>query len=65
MALEKDQDFFKNFSHFGNQNDGKFGASKVRVIMEECWRLRRLDPGSGEIDWRAAMHSLEFHILLV
>jgi len=65
MAVEADRDFFRDISIFGNPDDGKFGASKVRVIMEECWRLQRADPSSGEIDWRVAMQSLGFQILLV
>jgi hypothetical protein len=65
MAVEEDQNFFKEFSLFGNPNDEKFGASKARVVMEECWRLRKLDPDSGKVDWRAAMDGLGFEILLV
>ena len=65
MALESDHDFFREFSLFGNPNDGKFGASKARVIMEECWRLRKLDSDSGKADWRAAMDHVGFRILLV
>jgi len=65
MATEGDQDFFREFSRFGNPTDGKFGASKARVIMEECWRLRQVDHSSGEADWKIAMQSLGFQILLV
>jgi hypothetical protein len=65
MAVEEDQNFFKELSLFGNPNDGKFGASKARAVMEECWRLPKSDPDSGKADWRAAMDSLGFEILLV
>lgn len=65
MAGERDQDFFRNLSLVGNPDDGKFGASKARVIMEECWKLRQVDSGSEGADWRDAMQSLKFRILLV
>jgi len=64
MALERDEEFFREFALSGDPSDSNFGASKARMIFEECWRLRGADPESGEIDWRVAMDSLNFDILL-
>ncbi|KAH8674806.1 fungal-specific transcription factor domain-containing protein [Tricladium varicosporioides] len=65
MASGHDQDFFQKLARSANPSDSMMGAAKARIIMEECWRLRKLDPGSGNVDWRTAMESLDFKILLV
>jgi C6 transcription factor Pro1 len=64
MSLERDEDFFREIARSADPTDSNFGASKARIIFEECWRLRKLDPDSGKVDWRTAMNSLDFNILL-
>ncbi|KAH8805306.1 fungal-specific transcription factor domain-containing protein [Xylogone sp. PMI_703] len=65
MATEQDQETFEKFTRFCNPVHAVFGIVKATVIIEECWRLRKLDPGSGAVDWRTAMKSLKLHVLLV
>lgn len=65
MATDDNQNFFLKLARSANPSDSTMGAAKARIIMEECWRLRKLDPDSGNVDWRTAMESLDFKILLV
>ncbi|KAF4627672.1 hypothetical protein G7Y89_g10480 [Cudoniella acicularis] len=65
MASEQDEGSFLKLARCANPSDSTLGAAKARTIMEECWRLRRLDPGSGNVTWKTAMDSLEFNILLI
>jgi hypothetical protein len=64
MSLERDENFFRGIARSADPTDSNFGASKARIILEECWRLRKLDHDSGKVDWRTAMNSLDFNILL-
>jgi hypothetical protein len=64
MANEKNQSFFSDLALPDTPSDIIFGPAKARAIFEECWRLRRLEPHSGTVDWRVAMESLKFKILL-
>lgn len=65
LAGEEYYEVFRALSQIGSPRDSNFGALKTRTIFEECWRLRELDPESGKVDWRTAVDSLNFHILLI
>jgi len=65
MAMECDEVFLRSLAPSAEAGDEMLhGASKARIIFEECWRLRRYDGEGRMVDWRIAMKNLDFDILL-
>jgi hypothetical protein len=64
MSSDEDKHFFRGLSRSANPTNSAYGAAKAHMIFEECWRLRGIEPDSGKVDWRTAMSSLGFEILL-
>lgn len=65
MAQEQDHAFFRDMTRFGEPADSIFGVGKAWSIVQECWRLRKVDPNCAPVDWKIAMKNLGQSILLV
>ncbi|KAF2812002.1 uncharacterized protein BDZ99DRAFT_285148 [Mytilinidion resinicola] len=66
MALDEDEDFFRNQVTQGPVCGPRFGnSSKVSAVLEECWKVRREENGTRTIEWREAMERVGVDVLLV
>lgn len=63
MATEGQRDFFTDLISSAKISGSSSGQTwKAFQIVKECWRLRSTD--SGNADWKSAMESLGYRVLL-
>jgi C6 transcription factor Pro1 len=67
MAKEENESYWRDLISNVSQDRWSFGyPSKVLRIMEECWQLRKRQPGTVlAVDWMMAMNNLDMKVLLV
>ena len=67
MASEENENVFRSVTRSALETGEQAGTVwKGMLVMEECWRLRKLpDRGSLGSDWMAAMESMGLRIMLV
>ncbi|KUJ10404.1 uncharacterized protein LY89DRAFT_596526, partial [Mollisia scopiformis] len=64
MATEGQRDFFADLMSSAKITESSSGQTwKAFQIVKECWRLRNTD--SGNVDWKSAMDSLGYRVLLI
>jgi hypothetical protein len=65
MATMDQESFWRDLVSSVSRERWSFGYPiEVLEVMEECWRLRKSQPGTS-IDWMTAMKSLDIKVLLV
>ena len=67
MATEEHEPYWRALLSSAGNERWVFGyPSKILLIMEECWKLRRSQAGTAvAVDWMTAMKSLDMKLLLV
>ena len=67
MATEEHEPYWRDLLSIAGNERWAFGyPSQILLIMEECWKLRRSQPGTAvAVDWMTAMKSLDMRLLLV
>lgn len=67
MATEDHESYWRDLISNVSKDRWSFGyPSKVLKIIEECWRLRKCQPGTAQaVDWMTAMNNLDMKVLLV
>jgi hypothetical protein len=67
MATEEHESYWRDLISNVSKDRWSFGyPSKVLKIMEECWRLRKCQPGIvPAVDWMTAMSNLDMKVLLI
>lgn len=67
MAMSEHELYWRNLVSSVSRDRWSFGyPSKVLKIMEECWSLRKCQPGIvPAVDWMTAMKNLDMRVLLV
>jgi hypothetical protein len=67
MATVEDESYWRTLLLGVSQDRWSFGRPRnVLKIMEECWLLRKCEPGTVvAVDWMTAMRNLDMRVLLV
>jgi hypothetical protein len=67
MAMSEDEGYWRDLISNVKWQKWSFGyPSKVLMVMEECWSLRKCQPKTVlGVNWMTAMKSLDMRILLV
>jgi hypothetical protein len=67
MATEANEPYWSELLSSAGKEKWAFSyPSKILLIMEVCWKLRKSQPGTAvAVDWMTAMKSLDTRLLLV
>jgi hypothetical protein len=67
MATVEYESYWRNLLSGVSQDQWSFGRPRnVLKIIEECWLLRKCEPGAVvAVDWMTAMRNLDMRVLLV